>query len=517
MLETLTKGFRSAKQRLRGLTELNEGNITEALQDVRLSLLEADVEFGVIRQFLQNVREKALGEVVQTTTNIQGKKVKASAADHFIKICYDELEALMGPVDTSIKFAPYGITRIMMVGLQGSGKTTSAAKLARYIQKMGKKPMLVAADVYRPAAVEQLQVLGKQLGMPVYSEPTEGASPPDICERAIRYARANKCDTVIYDTAGRLAIDDVLMSELEHIKKRTDPENTFLVCDAMIGQDAVNTASEFNKRIGLDGIILTKLDGDARGGAALSIKAVTQKPIKFLGMGESLDKLEEFRPEGLASRILGFGDIVGLMKDFEETVDAEKAEKDAEKLLSGQFSLIDFVDQIRSIRKLGSLSELIEKMPFFPDGMPDGLNIDDRELDKVEALVNSMTRYERVKPEVIGPSRRKRIARGSGRTEREVDELIFKFKAMREFMGQVGKGGLTGFMNKMPGFRQLMQMKSLGERSSELSQMFGGLPMGNSPMFPGQQPQARAAQPTVNRQKAKNKRKQSKQARKKNR
>ena len=326
MLETVSKGFRSASQRFRGQRELTQANVEDALRDVRVALLEADVEFNVVKRFLSRVEEACLGDVVDLKVKHEGKTVEVSPGDHFTKVCHDELEALMGPVDTSITMATQGLTRIMMVGLQGAGKTTTTGKLARLIEaEYQKKCCLVAADIYRPAAVDQLKVLGERLGMPVYHR--EGASPVEICDEATAYAREQGCDVLLLDTAGRLAIDEVLMQELESIRSQSLPQNIFLVLDAMIGQDAVKTAAEFNRRLEIDGVILTKMDGDARGGSALSVKEVTGKPIKFVGVGEGLDKLEAFRPEGMADRILGFGDIVGLMKDFESVVD-EKFAKD---------------------------------------------------------------------------------------------------------------------------------------------------------------------------------------------
>src|SRR5229473_1351733 len=399
MLETVTKGFRAAKNRLAGKVEITPEMIDESLRDIRVSLLEADVAFDVVKKFVAQVREKAAGEVVKTSiTDKKGRTMKVSPADHFIKICHDELENLMGPVDTSLKFAPKGqISGLMMVGLQGSGKTTTVAKLANLLLKQEKQPLLVAADIYRPAAVEQLKVLGAQLEVPVFFEPN--LSPPELAKQGYAAARSQKRDVVLIDTAGRLAINEELMAELEAIKAAVHPENTLLVCDAMIGQDAVRTAAEFDRRLNLDGFILTKLDGDARGGAALSIKEVTGKPIKFLGMGEGMDKLEEFRPEGLSSRILGMGDIVGLMKDFEQVVDTQKAEQDAMRMLKGKFDMQDFLEQISVIQKMGSLKDLFEKMPFFPGGLPEGVNLDDKELVKIEAMISSMTKQERTHPE----------------------------------------------------------------------------------------------------------------------
>src|SRR5881227_724356 len=420
MLDAVTKGFRAAKHKLTGKAELTEANIDDALRDIRVALLEADVEFNVAKRFLARVKEKAVGEVVATAvTDRKGRKLQAAPGDHFIKICHDELEALMGPVDTSLSLTQKGErpAGVMMVGLQGSGKTTTVAKLANLLAKRGKKPLMVAADIYRPAAVDQLKQLGQKLEIPVFHE--ENVKPPDMAQHALAFAGQRNRDVVLYDTAGRLAIDEEMMGELEQIKSRVEPDNILLVADAMIGQDAVKTAGEFDRRLSLSGFVLTKLDGDARGGAALSIKEVTGKPIKFLGMGESLDKLEEFRPDGLASRILGFGDIVGLMKDFEQVVDEDKAEEDAKKLLSGNFSMRDFVEQIRMVRKMGPLKDLLEKFPIFGE-MTEQMNPDEKELSKIEAMFDSMTEKERQKPALLDDSRMDRVARGSGRKKSDV-------------------------------------------------------------------------------------------------
>lgn len=441
MLEIITQGFNKAKDRLSGRIEITESTIEDALKDIRLSLLEADVHFNVVKNFIAQVKSKALGEVVETKVSYKGKKLKASPADHFISICHEELVALMGPVDVSIRYGDRPVTAIMLLGLQGCGKTTTAGKLAKYLTFQNKKPLLVAADIYRPAAVDQLHIVGRSIDIPVYSR--TDASPPEICSQSMEYARTIGCNAVIFDTAGRLAIDDSLMHELEAIVANTHPENILLVCDAMIGQDAVKTAEEFSKRLDISGFILTKLDGDARGGAALSIKESTGKPIKFLGTGETLDRIEEFRPEGLASRILGFGDIVGLMKDFEDVVDQKKAEQDALRILRGQFTLLDFLQQIQAIRKMGPLQDLVEKIPFFSQ-MASGASIDEREFTRVESIINSMTPGERQQPDIISEGRKQRIARGSARTVRDVNELLKKFSVMRTMMKNMGRSGLMG-------------------------------------------------------------------------
>ncbi|MFT3843313.1 MAG: signal recognition particle protein [Myxococcaceae bacterium] len=468
MLETVTKGFRAAKNRLQGKAEITPELVDESLRDIRVALLEGDVAFDVVKKFVANVREKAIGATVNTSiTTKDGKKVKVSPGDHFVKICHDELEALMGPVDTSIKLKGKGqLSGIMMVGLQGSGKTTTVGKLANKLKAEGRAPLLVAADIYRPAAVDQLKVLGEQLGVPVFHEP--GMQPPELAKKAYEVAKETKRDVVIVDTAGRLAIDEPLMQELEAIKGAVTPDTILLVVDSMIGQDSVKTANEFNRRIGIDGFILTKLDGDARGGAALSIKEVTGKPIKFLGMGESMDKLEEFRPDGLASRILGFGDIVGLMKDFEQVVDEKKAEEDAKKLLSGRFTMADFVEQIRTVRKMGPLKDLLEKFPIFGE-MTEQMNPDEKELTKIEALHDSMTLAERQNPSIINDARAKRIAKGSGNKQSDVTELLQKFQMMQQVMGSIGSN--PGLLGRIPGFQQLGQLSKL--KGMDLGQMFG--------------------------------------------
>ncbi len=503
MLETLTKGFRSAKQKLSGEAEITEENIRDAIRDIRISLLEADVEFGVVNQFIAAVTDKALGEVVKTRVKAKDGTLRATPADHFIRICQRELEELMGPVDTSLDLAGKPPVVIMMVGLQGSGKTTTVGKLARLLKSTrNKKPMLVAADVYRPAAVDQLMVLGRKLDIPVFSMP--GLAPPDLCSTAFNQAAAVGRDVLIIDTAGRLAIDEPLMEELEAIQLRTKPEHVLYVCDAMAGQDAVKTAVEFDRRLDVDGVILTKLDGDARGGAALSIKQVTGKPIKFIGTGEGMDRLEEFRPEGMATRILGMGDIVGLMQDFEKVVDEEKAEEDAKKLLRGRFNFNDFLEQLKTVQKMGPLQEVMEKMPFFGDLVPEGTVIDDRELVRIEAIINSMTRAERENPDILNDSRVERIARGAGRSVKQVKELLERFAMARQVMGELGKA--TGLMGKIPGMK--------GMSAARQMRRMGGMPGMGLPGMPAGGPEP-ATKRKVDKKKVKAQRKKQRQARKK--
>jgi signal recognition particle subunit SRP54 len=480
MFDALTKGFKAAKNRLAGLTELTEQNVESALREVRLSLLEADVELGVVKAFLARVKEKALGEVVRVRAKGQdGQAVKVAASDVFVKICHDEMVAFMASDGPALDLAPKGkTTGVMMVGLQGSGKTTTCAKLARWLQKQGHKPLLVAADMQRPAAVEQLKILGEQLGIPVFN--VAGATPLDICKQALAHARGSggKLDVVIYDTAGRLAIDEALMQELADIKTAVEPENILLVIDAMIGQDAVKTSRSFHERLGLTGVVLTKLDGDARGGAALSVKEVTGAPVRFAGVGEQLDKFEEFRPDGMASRVLGMGDVVGLMKDFQEVVDEKDAAEKAMRMLEGQFSLDDFLEQIKMIQKMGSLKDLIAKMPGMGDMMPPGVNVDDQELVRIEAIIQSFTRMERKDPYALirEPTRVTRIAKGSGQPDAQVSELVQKFLFMKQMME--GLGSNMGMMGKIPGMKNVAMARQLKKQMAQ----GGGFPgMGGMP------------------------------------
>ncbi len=451
MLETLSRGFESARERLGGVRSLTEDNIDEALRDVRMSLLEADVDFTVVKGFLGRVKERALGERVETRVrDAQGRTVRVTPGQHFVKICQEELTELMGPVDPSMARDRRGKTSVMLLGLQGVGKTSTAAKLARHMRvHQKKKPLLVAADVQRPAAVLQLQQLGERIEVPVHVG-AAGEDPVAICRAAAERARRQGFDAIVYDTAGRLSVDEELMQELADIDARVAPANRVLVCDALMGRDAVNVAETFAGRLSLDGVILTKLDGDARGGAALAVKAVTGVPIKYLSTGEGVERLEAFRPEGLASRILGMGDIVGLVEDFEAVADTKKAEEDAERLLKGQFTLEDMIAQLRTIRKMGPLKDILGKLPMF-GGMAD--QADEGELRRVEAMILSMTPAERRQPEIISRSRATRIARGSGTRSKQVKDLIGRFEQMRDMMGSLGSGG--GMLSKVPGLGRM--------------------------------------------------------------
>jgi len=515
MLETLNKGFATLRNKIRGLDVLTEEKIDEVLGDVRRSLLEGDVALPVVKKFLSQVKEKAIGEIVQVRIKYKDEKYKISPAEAFIKICEDELTALLGPVDTSLTFRSAGPSVVMLVGLQGSGKPTTAGKMAQFLQsKYNKQPLLVAADVYRPAAIEQLKVIGGQLEIPVYF--SENDNPVRICRDALAEASRLQRDVIILDTAGRLAIDKQLMEELENIKGETKADNIFLVCDAMIGQDAVRMSTEFDRRLDVDGFIMTKLDGDTRGGSTLSVKEVTGKPVKFVGMGEGLDRLEEFRPEGLASRILGFGDIVGLVKDFEEVVDEKKAEEDAVRMLQGQFSLGDYLEQISTLRKMGPLNEVMEKIPGMADAFPDGAQFDESHLTQTEALINSMTPDERVRPQIINQSRAMRIARGSGHKPHEVRNLVAQFSAMKKMMTRLGES--SGFLGKIPGMKKLDQMAQMRKLMSDGmdGEDLGGLMSGmKNPFKKKFQPEFSSKQLTQDEWvKLKNKRKAQRKARK---
>lgn len=435
MFQGLSDRLNDIFKRLRGYGRLSEENIAESLREVRLALLEADVNFKVVRSFLERVRERGLGrDVLESLT--PGQQI--------VKVVYEELTALMGGAASQLKVAGQPPTVLMLVGLQGSGKTTTAGKLARLLKDKGRQPLLVAADLQRPAAQEQLATLGRDLGVEVYRN-AGTASAVNVCREAVSQARSHLLDPVILDTAGRLHIDEHLMQELHAIKTEVKPTEILMVVDAMTGQDAVNSASSFHRALELTGIILTKLDGDTRGGAALSIRSVTGTPIKFVGVGEKLDALEVFHPDRMASRILGMGDVLGLVERAQETFDAKQAATLEKKLKAQRFTLEDFREQLRQVRGMGPLEQLMGMIPGLSrlKGLPDA-TAQERELKHVEAIIDSMTPSERQRPEILNGSRRKRIASGSGTSVAEVNRLLKQFadmrKIIRQFM-QAGKGG----------------------------------------------------------------------------
>ncbi|MDQ7781015.1 MAG: signal recognition particle protein [Planctomycetota bacterium] len=447
MFDSIADSLQNIFRKLGIRGKLTEKNIQEGLREVRVALLQADVNYKVVKDFIDRVTIRAVGtEVIRSI----------QPAQQIIKIVNDELVSLMGPVDHKIPTNPKGPTVVMMAGLQGSGKTTTCAKLANFARGKGFMPLLVAADIQRPAAVKQLQILGEQLGMPVYAE-EKGTRPAKICERAVAHAIQNNRNLVILDTAGRLHIDKALMDELKDIVEKTVPQQVFLVSDAMTGQDAINSAKEFNEQLSLDGIILTKLDGDARGGAALSIKAVTGKPIKYIGVGEKIEQFEEFHPERMASRILGMGDIVSLVEKAQQTIDIEQAKKIEEKLRKQELNFQDFLDQFQQMKKMGPLKELIGMIPGIGRMVKD---VDENEFKRVEAIILSMTKDERQHPEIIDGSRRNRIARGSGTSVPEINSLIKQFREMRKMMKGMGKFQKL-FGGKIPG--GLGQLGQLGK------------------------------------------------------
>ncbi|RJP21354.1 MAG: signal recognition particle protein [Candidatus Abyssobacteria bacterium SURF_5] len=437
MFESLSEKLQKTFRDLRGLGKLSEKNMKEGLREVRLALLEADVNYRVVKDFINQVQEKAVGrEVLQSITPGQ----------QLVKVVHDELVALMGTTAESLEFSSSPPTVIMLIGLQGSGKTTTAAKLARFLRSRGHRPLLVAADVYRPAAVRQLEILAEQVGLPAYSEDAS-TDPVRICKASLQYARQQGCDVIILDTAGRLHINDELIQELQQIRDVVQPTETLLVADAMTGQDAVNVAENFHVRVGISGVILTKLDGDARGGAALSIRSVTGKPIKFAGLGEKLDAFDVFHPDRIASRILGMGDVLSLVEKAQETIDEKRAMELQEKLLKAQFTFEDFQQQLQQVKKMGPLDELMAMMP----GMSrfKGLQPQEKDLVKVEAMINSMTRKERQLPGIIDGSRKRRIAKGSGTSVADVNRLLKQFQQMQKMMKQVRRSGLLKGMGGM--------------------------------------------------------------------
>ena len=430
MFETLSDKLQTALDGLKGQGKLTEKDVERAAREIRLALLEADVNYKVVKQFVDKVKERALGaEVLESLTPVQ----------QFIKIVNEELTAIMGSASTKLTFSPRPPTVIMMVGLQGSGKTTACGKLAKFLLSEGKSPSLVAADVYRPAAIDQLKTLGDQLGVPVYDEGTK-ADPVDIAKHGVEWARTKGRDVLIIDTAGRLHIDEKLMDEIARIRGTVKPHNILLVLDAMTGQDAVNVALQFQERVQFDGVILTKMDGDARGGAALSVRAVTGKPIKFASSGEKLDNFEYFHPDRVASRILGMGDVLSLIEKAERTIDEKKARELEQKLRKNTFTFDDFLDQIEQVRRMGSLSSLIGMIPGIPSNKLKGLQVDDKAFDKIQAVIFSMTPEERRHPELINGSRRKRIAAGAGSDIHSVNQLLNQFKQVQKMMKQLGSG-----------------------------------------------------------------------------
>ena len=433
MFDQLSEKFSSMFRNLSGRGRISESNVRESMQQVRNALLEADVHYDVVEDFTSRVLTKAVGTQVLSSVE---------PGQQMVKIVFDELVALMGPVDTRILFVEPPPTIIMMCGLQGSGKTTTCGKLGLYLKAKGKNPLLVAADTQRPAAMEQLATLGRQIDIPVYREDAS-ANPVAICRRSLDFARQNGRDVVILDTAGRLHIDDQLMQELQQIGQVVKPHQVFLVVDAMVGQDAVNSAKAFNEKLELDGVILTKFDSDTRGGAALSVKAVTGKPIKFLGVGEKLQALEEFHPDRIAQRILGMGDILTLVEKAQQHVDEAKAAEMQEKLAKDTFTLDDFLDQMRSIRKMGPLKQLLGMLPGIGSALKD-VQLPENELNRVEAIIQSMTAKERQVPDHVDASRRRRIARGSGTLPDEVSRLIKSFSQARNMFKKMNNMSLKG-------------------------------------------------------------------------
>ena len=450
--EGLSEKLSAAFKRLRGKGRLTEADVREAMREVRLALLEADVSFKVVKEFVASVTERAVGsDVLESLT----------PAQQIIKIVNEELTALMGGANAKIAFASSGPTVIMLVGLQGAGKTTNGAKLAGYLNK---RPLLAACDVYRPAAIDQLKVVGGQLGIPVFE--MGQANPVDIAQKALSHARDRGYDTVLLDTAGRLHIDEALMDELKRIKSAVRPQEILLVVDAMTGQDAVNAASAFDEALGIDGVMLTKLDGDARGGAALSIRAATGKPIKFAGTGEKLDMIELFHPDRMASRILGMGDMLSLIEKAEQNFDEKQAAKLEEKIRKNRFTLSDYLEQMQQLKNMGDLSQIAGMMPGNLGKQMQGAQIDEKVMARTEAIILSMTPKERENPGILNASRKRRIAAGCGLEVVDVNRLLKQFEMMQQLTKQLSKGklpkGMGGFgggMSRMHGFGRKKRLK----------------------------------------------------------
>jgi signal recognition particle subunit SRP54 len=441
MFDDLQKRLSTAFRKFRVSGLLTEAGIQEGLREVRTALLEADVNLSVVQDFIARVTEKAAGRQL----------IKSVRPDQqIVKIVHDELVELMGPVDPSIRFEKTGATILMLCGLQGSGKTTTCGKLARLLAGQGRRPLLVAADLQRPAAVEQLKVIGAQLGIPVYTQ--ESSNPVKVCQESLIEANRQGCDTIILDTAGRLHVDDELMSELVQIEKRVKPHQVFLVCDALTGQDAVASAGAFNKALELDGVILTKLDGDARGGAALSVRQVTGVPVKFVGVGEKLDKLQPFDPERLVGQMLGMGDIVGLVEAAQASVDAEEAKRQQERLAKGKFDLDDFRQQLGQMKKMGSVKDLMSKIPGLNQMSLDSQGIDaDGQMQQIQGIIDSMTPAERRNPDIIDIPRRRRIAAGSGVDPSDVSGLVKMFDTMAGFVKQMSQMSMLDKLRALTG------------------------------------------------------------------
>jgi signal recognition particle subunit SRP54 len=467
VFETLTQRLTASFGLFRGQRELTDANIEEGLRQVRTALLEADVHFQVVQDFTARVRARILGE-----KRIAG--VDASA--QFVHAFHKELVDLLGPQDARIEFAKNGPTIVLLAGLQGAGKTTTCAKLAKFFrEKHGKRPLLVAADVKRPAAVEQLRVLGTQIGVPVYFK--EGVRPPDLCVQGVMHARVTGADFVLLDTAGRLHVDADMMQEVVEIASAVRPTDTVLVVDAMTGQDAVNSAKAFHEKLALTGVLLTKLDGDARGGAAVSLKAVTGRPILFAGVGEKLDDLDPFQPERMAGRILGLGDVVGLVERAQEQISETEAQASFEKMVLGSFTLEDMLAQLRMIRRLGPMKKVLGMVP----GMSQlgDLDVDDKQMNRLEALFTSMTPRERIQPDLLDMSRRRRIARGAGQELMAVNELLKRFKEMKLMMRQMQKLGLgarLGAKEKRASLAGMSQSGELAEAAGDFRAAGGGFP-----------------------------------------
>ena len=441
MFDDLQKRLSSAFRRFRVSGILTEANMREGLREVKNALLEADVNYDVVQEFMAQITDEAIG--TQLIKSIRPEQ-------QIVKIVHDELIELMGPVDPSIRFEKAGLTVLMLCGLQGSGKTTTCGKLARRLASEGRKPMLVAADLQRPAAVEQLKVIGGQVGAPVFSQ--TGSNPVAVCQQALVEANRQGCDTVILDTAGRLHVDDELMSELTLIEKKVKPHQVFFVCDALTGQDAVASAGTFNKALELDGVILTKLDGDARGGAALSVRRVTGVPIKFVGKGEKLDKLEPFDPERLVGQMLGMGDIVGLVEAAQSVVDEDEARRQQEQLARGKFDLDDFRKQIGQMKKMGSMRDLMNKLPGMGEMGNNLGGIDaDEEVKRIQGIIDSMTPAERSDPSLIDISRRRRIAAGSGVDPSDISQLVKQFDAMAAVIKQMAQMSMVDKFRTLTG------------------------------------------------------------------